>query len=76
LKVSEFLGTLLTKELENKFLATIKEEYKLTDVSKLENISNMNVHELCNAFDKSNAPDKKLGLPTLDKDYKGPKFFD
>lgn len=69
LKVSDYLGTLLTKEMETKFVEYLKSEYKVEDTSKFENISAMTVSNLCNLFDKSNAPDKKLGMPTLDKDF-------
>lgn len=69
LKVSDFLGTLLTKETETKFIEHIKSEYKMEDTSKFENISGKAVSELCDLFDKTNAPHKKLGMPTLDKDF-------
>lgn len=69
LKVKDFLGSLLTKEIENKFIEMLKSEYKVEDTAKFENIPEMLVSNLCDLFDKSNAPHKKMGMPTLDKDY-------
>jgi hypothetical protein len=69
LKVKDFLGSLLTKEIENKFIEMLKSEYKVEETKNFEDISEMAVSKLCDLFDKSNAPHKKMGMPTLDKDY-------
>lgn len=72
LKIKDVLGnTIINKEMIKKFVKYL-ESINATNISKVENILDLNLYEFTELFNKNNKniPHADLAFPNLDKHYK------
>jgi len=75
IKVSDYLGSNITSEINSRFCQLLKTKFEVEDTTKFENINDMEVSHFIGLFCKSSWDDKKnklwknLGLPVMDKDF-------